>query len=76
MPADTNPDAVKRDLTITQALQSAEFSTLHVVYGNRWLVWDDGWAVYSKGYRQRRERAVIFTDDERAAVAELLKGMD
>lgn len=63
-------------MTISEALRDDEFSTIRVVYGNRWLVGEmNGWTVYEQGYRQKRARVIVNTQDEEAAVAELLKGM-
>lgn len=63
-------------MSLIEALQNEDYSTIRVVYGYRWLVWDrNGWTVYEQA-RRKRAIEVICTGDEDQAVNELLKGMD
>lgn len=56
-------------------MRIAEFlrnSDARVSYGNRWLVWDDGWIVYERLPYKKITTEVIATLIEEHAVAALL----
>lgn len=47
-------------------------SDARVSYGNRWLVWDDGWIVYERLPYKKRTTEILVTLIEEHAVAALL----
>ena len=43
-----------------------------VVYGHRWLVWDDGYVVYERLPNKKKKKKIIVTLVEEHAVAALM----